>query len=139
LNKALLDTDTISEIGKGVDPTVARNAIAYRQAYGYYTLSAVSVMEIVSGHQRRQAGQRIAAFLVSIASEEVITFGQDAAELAGHITGDLYRTGQTIEMADPMIAAIALTHGLELVTGNTAHFERIRQLGYPLTLANWRQ
>lgn len=37
-----------------------------------------------------------------------------------------------------MIAAIALHHGLELVTGNTAHFQRIQQLGYPLTVANWR-
>jgi predicted nucleic acid-binding protein len=37
-----------------------------------------------------------------------------------------------------MIAAIALTHGLELVTGNTAHYQSIQQLGYRLTLANWR-
>jgi tRNA(fMet)-specific endonuclease VapC len=42
-------------------------------------------------------------------------------------------------MADPLIAAIALEHNLELVTGNAAHFQRIIQLGYPLTLANWRQ
>jgi len=42
-------------------------------------------------------------------------------------------------LADPMIAAIALHHGLELVTGNTVHFQRIQQLGYPLTLVNWRQ
>ena len=32
-----------------------------------------------------------------------------------------------------MIAAIALHHGLELVTGNTSHYQRIQQLGYPLT------
>ena len=25
------------------------------------------------------------------------------------------------------------------LTGNTTHFQRIPQLGYPLTLANWRQ
>ena len=35
-------------------------------------------------------------------------------------------------------AAIALTHGLELSTGNTAHFQRVQQLGYPQTLVNWR-
>ena len=46
---------------------------------------------------------------------------------------------QPIGLADPMIAAIGLTHGLELVTGNTAHYQRIQQLGYPLTLVNWRQ
>ena len=86
MNKTLLDTDTLSEIGKGIHPTVARNAVAYRKAYGYYTLSTVTVMEIVSGHQRRQAVQRIANFLASIAREEVIPFDQGAAELAGRIT-----------------------------------------------------
>jgi hypothetical protein len=39
---------------------------------------------------------------------------------------------------DPMIAALALTRGLVLVTGNIYHFQRIQQLGYPLLLANWR-
>jgi predicted nucleic acid-binding protein len=48
------------------------------------------------------------------------------------------RTGQTIGMADPIIAAVALDHGLELVTGNIAHYQRIQNLGYPLTLINWR-
>jgi predicted nucleic acid-binding protein len=37
-----------------------------------------------------------------------------------------------------MIAAIAISHRLELVTGNTGHFQRIHQLGYPLTVVNWR-
>ena len=60
------------------------------------------------------------------------------AELAGRIAGELERIGRPIGLADPMIAAIALTQGLELVTGNTAHFLRVQQLGYPLTLANWR-
>src|SRR5438045_874465 len=64
---------------------------------------------------------------------------RDAAdELAGHVAGDLDRTGQTIGKAEPMIGAIAVQHGLELVTGNTSHYQRIQQLGYPLTLVNWR-
>jgi len=46
LNKSLLDTDTLSEIGKGLNLTVAANAISYRRAFGLYTTSAVSVMEI---------------------------------------------------------------------------------------------
>jgi hypothetical protein len=33
VNKALLDTDTLSEIGKGIDPTVARHATSYRKAF----------------------------------------------------------------------------------------------------------
>ncbi len=138
MNKALLDTDILSEIGKGIDPNVARNATAYRNAFGRYTLSVISIMEVVRGFQRKQSARRLQRFLSAVASEEILPFDPPAAELAGRIAGDLDRAGQPIGRADPMIAAIALGHGLELVTGNTAHFQRIRQLGYPLTLVNWR-
>ena len=95
-------------------------------------------MEVIRGYQKKQATRQLQNFLTAIASEEVIPFDQAAAELAGRIAGELERTGQPIGLADPMIAAIALTHGLEMVTGNTAHFQRVQQLGYPLILANWR-
>ena len=139
MNKALLDTDILSEIIKGVDQTVARNATAYRQTFGSYTLSAVTAMEIVRGFQKNQSLRRLQAFVTSLATEEVLSFDQADGELAGRIAGELERVGRPIGTADTMIAAIALGHGLELVTGNTAHFQRVQQIGYPLTLANWRQ
>ncbi len=37
LNKALLDTDILSEIGKAKDATVAANAKTYRRSFGHYT------------------------------------------------------------------------------------------------------
>ena len=138
MNKALLDTDIYSEVLKAVNPTVAQNAATYRQAHGVLTVSVVTMMEIVQGCQRVQSTSRMQKFLTLLAKEEVLPFEESAAELAGRIAGDLERIGQPIGMADPMIAAIALEHGLELVTGNTAHFQRIQQLGYPLTLVNWR-
>ena len=77
-------------------------------------------------------------FSDAVASEEVLSFDPTAAELAGRIGGDLARSGQPIGRADPMIAAIALAGGLELATGNTAHYQRIQGHGYPLVLVNWR-
>jgi predicted nucleic acid-binding protein len=138
VNKSLLDTDILSEIGKGIDPNVARNATAYRNAFGRYTLSVISIMEVVRGFQKKQSVGRLQRFLTAIASEEIISFDQYAAEPAGRIAGDLDRIGQPIGRADPLIAAIALVHGLDLVTGNTAHYQRIQQLGYQLVLVNWR-
>jgi predicted nucleic acid-binding protein len=139
LNKALLDTDMLSEIGKAKDATVAANAKTYRRSFGHYTSSTVTVMEIVSGLQKTQAAARLNAFLATLPHMEILLFDQRAAELAGRIGGDLERIGQTIGVADTMIAAIAIENGLELVTGNTADFQRVQQLGYPLTLVNWRQ
>jgi tRNA(fMet)-specific endonuclease VapC len=95
-------------------------------------------MEIVRGFQQNQSARRMNDFLTAVASEEVLIFDRTAAELAGRIEGELVRTGRPIGMADTMIAAIALTQGLQLSTGNSAHFQRVQQLGYPLTLVNWR-
>jgi predicted nucleic acid-binding protein len=139
LNKAILDTDALSEITKGVNPTVAAHAGAYRAAFARYTISAVTLMEVIRGYQKKQSSRQLQTFLAAMASEEVIPFDRAAAELAGTIVGELERVGRPIGVTDPMIAAIALTHGLELVTGNTTHFQRIQQIGYPLTLVNWRQ
>lgn len=137
LNKALLDTDILSEIGKAKDPIVANNAKTYRRSFGHYTLSAVSATEIVRGFQRTQATARLNAFLAMLPHREVLVFGQAAAEPAGRVAGELERAGRPIGAADTMIAATAIEQGLELVTGNKAHFQRVQQLGYPLTLVNW--
>jgi len=138
LNKALLDTDILSELGKGADRIVVGHGDAYYSVFGRVTISTITLMEIVRGWQRKQSVRRLQTFLLSIAGEEILPFDAEAAELAGRIAGDLERVGLTIGIADPMIAAIALTNGLELVTGNIAHFRRIQQLGYPLTLRSWR-
>jgi tRNA(fMet)-specific endonuclease VapC len=138
VNKSLLDTDILSEIGKGVNATVARHAADYLAAFGRYTLSAVTVAEIVWGLEKRQSIRRLNAFRTSLPAMEVLPLADAAADLAGRIGAALDRIGQPIGLADTMIAAVALEHGLELVTGNTAHFQRVNRLGYPLTLANWR-
>jgi tRNA(fMet)-specific endonuclease VapC len=44
VNKALLDTDILSEVGKGIDQNVVRNANTYRQLFRFLTLSVISVM-----------------------------------------------------------------------------------------------
>lgn len=98
---------------------VSRNASAYRNTFGRYTLSATRVIEVVRGFQAKQSIACLQRFLASIASEAVRLFDQPAAELAGRIAGDLDRGGQPIGGADPTIAAFALMHGLDLVTGST--------------------
>ena len=138
MNKILLDTDIYSEVLKGVDANVASRARSYRRAQGVLTISVVTVMEIVRGFQRTRSTRRLQDFLAIIAREEVLDFDLAAAELAGRIAGDLERLGRPIGVADPMIAAIAITRGMALATGNTAHFERVQRLGHPLALVDWR-
>jgi predicted nucleic acid-binding protein len=138
MNKAFIDTDIFSEVLRAVNATVISSATTYRQAHGRLTLSVITVMEMVKGFQQVQRPDKIASLLAHVGREEMLDFDQATAELAGRIWGDLERTGRSIGLADPMIAAAALKHGLDLVTGNTSHYQRIQNLGYPLTLANWK-
>ena len=133
MNKALLDTDIYSEVLKAIHQNVTRSATTYRRAHGRLTFSVVTIMEIIQGLQKGGSSpKRIQTFRAAITPEEILAFDQDTADLAGLIAGDLDRVGRPIGRCDPMIAAVAIHHGLELVTGNTAHYQRIQQLGYSL-------
>lgn len=138
MDKALLDTDIFSEILKGMDQNVVAKATAYRAAFGHYTISTITVMEIVKGLHKLQREDRIQQFLAGLPTVESLTLDLRSSELAGRIYADLERAGQPLGRADPMIAAIALRHGLTLVPGNVSHYQRIQAWGYGLKLDNWR-
>ena len=138
MSKALLDTDILSEILKGVNRTVTARAAAYRAVWGRYTVSTITVVEVVKGLHKVGREDAIQRFLAGLSSAELLTLDLQSAELAGRIYADLERTGQPVGRADPMIAAIALQHGLTLVTGNLSHYRRIESLGYAVKLEDWR-
>ena len=135
----MLDTDILSEVFEGKNAVVTAKAEQYRDAFGQFTISAVTVVEVVKGLHKLARPQRLQAFLDAIAGDEVLPLDRLGAQIAGRIYADLERNGQTIGRADPLIAATAIHHSLVLVTGNTAHCERIQALGYQLELDNWRE
>lgn len=138
MKRAILDTDTYSEILRAKNAGLVEKADAYFLEHGEYTLSSPTVVELVKGLQQTQRQQQLDELVLALDEIEVLPLDSADAIIAGRIYGELVRTGQTIGRADPMIAAIALRHGLPLVTGNTQHFERIVRLGFPLKLDNWR-
>ncbi len=139
MNKALLDTDILSEILRGQNKSVLFRERDYRVEWGTLTVSAVTVMEITFGLRMRSNSRLLTKFATKIAGQEVLAFSGSTAELAGTIAAQLGAAGQPIGQTDVMIAATAIEHGLVLVTGNTKHYERIQRLGFPLRLANWRE
>ena len=140
MERSLLDTDIFSESLRGRDPAIRAKAEAYLDVFGRFTLSVITIAELIDGFRRQQRDDRIATLVAEIeaGSHEIITLSVRIAEVAGHILGDLHRTGQPIGRDDPFIAATALVEGLPLITGNTEHYARIQALGYSLRLENWR-
>jgi tRNA(fMet)-specific endonuclease VapC len=138
VEKSLLDTDILSEIIKRANPRIIVKANSYLNQFEKYTLSVITVMEIVEGWQKRKEEQRLQQFLTILASQEILSFDLTEAVLAGKIYADLETTGKRIGYPDCMIAAIAIRHNLTLVTGNLSHYQRIQDLDYSLRLDNWR-
>ncbi len=138
MEKVLLDTDILSESLKRIDRRVTSKAIAYLTVFGRYTISVVTILEVVKGWHKLGREDKIQQFFEQIAVAEVLTLELSDAKLAGRIYADLERTGQPIGLADAIIAAIAIQQDLTLVSGNLSHYQRIQALGYSLKLDNWR-
>jgi predicted nucleic acid-binding protein len=68
----------------------------------------------------------------------VLPYDQAVARVYGEVHAALASAGQILEDADLQIAATAIHHGLELVTGNIQHFERVPDLRLHRALADAR-
>lgn len=136
--KVVVDTDILSEIQRGKNAQVLARAGAHERAHGGISLSVLSVFEVVQGWQQRGRADRAAAFLAWIEPLEIVPFDLGSARLAGEIGGALMRAGRPIGVVDVGLAATAIQHGRVLVSGNSAHFGYVRDAGFDLELANWR-
>ena len=128
MDKILLDTDIFSEILKQKHEKVVVIAEQYHSYFGFYTITTITVLEIIKGFHKVGRENHIARFLSAISGTEILTLNIKSAELAGRIYADLERTGQPIGRADPMIAAIALENNLVLSTVISATINVFRAL-----------
>lgn len=92
--------------------------------------SAVVIGELYKGAYSSQATRR---HLINIAQRilpavTVLPFDAATAKVFGQVRARLEEVGTTLGDADLQIAATAVYHGLELVTGNLRHFSRIPDL-----------
>lgn len=75
--------------------------------------------------QRRSNLEETTSLLEGV---DVLPFGLESSKLAGEILADLQVRGESIDFRDAMIAGIARTNNLTLVTRNKGHFARIKGL-----------
>lgn len=136
----LFDTDALSEAFR------KRPAPSYLQWLSRIPpdqqfTSAVAIGELYKGAFRSHDPGRhlINIETVVLSSLTVLSFDVGAARIYGEIEANLSRRGLILEDADLRIAATALCHGLEVVTGNLRHFERVPGIRLHRALADARQ
>jgi predicted nucleic acid-binding protein len=136
----LFDTDAISET---LRPRPAPEYLAWLQSVPreeQYT-SAVCVGELYAGAFRSKARDRHLANIEErvLAAVTALPFDTAVAKVFGQIRARLEDQGAPLADADLQIAAAAIYHGLELVTGNVRHFERVPSLVLNPILAESRR
>jgi tRNA(fMet)-specific endonuclease VapC len=131
----ILDTDVLSAI---VSPRCPERVVKeLADAEGPVYTTAVNWGEIAYGLARHARGDRLRRAYETrvLPALEILAFDQECAEVYGRVRARLEKKGERLGEADLMIAAIALHHGLTLVSGNTRHFSRVPGL----KLVNWLQ
>ena len=122
----LFDTDAISELLKR---RPAPRYVAWLAAIPrteQFT-SATVIGELFRGAYRSPDSARHIEHIVSrvLPAVTVLPFDTAVARKYGEISSALQEKGRPLADADLAIAATALYHGLDLVTGNLRHYRRI--------------
>jgi predicted nucleic acid-binding protein len=72
VDKALLDTDILSEILRARDQQVIAQVVAYKAQHEQLTTSVVTIMEIVKGFHKVGRTQALDRFLQGLKTSELI-------------------------------------------------------------------
>lgn len=130
---SLLDTDILSELFKGHN-LVKSKAAEYIAEHERLTISHITKYEILKGLKAKKAQKQIDAFNKFCIHNTVLPITDDVIVKAADIYASLKEQGELISDGDILVAAIAITNNLVLITNNTSHFSRIKDL----QLDNWK-
>lgn len=132
MKPSLLDTDILSEFLRG-NPKVIEKVAEHLNEHGFISLSIITYYEILNGLLYKDAKKQLIKFEDFVSLNKVIPLTMPMAKTAAAIQAYLRKRGTEIGHTDTLIAGIAITSDLQLVTNNTDHFNRIKGL----IIANW--
>jgi predicted nucleic acid-binding protein len=125
----LFDTDAVSEL---LRPKPLTEYVHWLQTIPREEqfASAVTIGELYQGAYRSANQKRHLANIDErvLPAVTVLPYDVAIARVFGRVRAALEEAGTPLDDADVQIAATALHHGLELVTGNLRHFTRISGL-----------
>ncbi len=120
--KLLIDTDIIIDhlSGQAISTSLLKRLIVGDEFIGFY--SAITEIELFSA-ETIEDGQAEDIFLL-LGSMVRADVDSDVAQCAGRLLGK-YRKSNGLEMADAVIAATAMMHGMPVVSRNVKHYSFI--------------
>ena len=126
--RLLLDTCIISEMRKADTTPAIKNLMNEVDETDIF-ISVISLGEIVKGISLLAEGKRKKELLSWVSglerifADRILEIDQETAHIWGEVTAKALKIGKTVPACDGLIAAIALRHGLHLVTRNAEDFK----------------
>jgi len=95
-------------------------------------MSVVVISELRFGIELRPPGKRqnelrswLESRVLALFQGRILPVDERVADQCGRLIATAKKAGHSAEMADALIAATAMVHGLKLATLNRKHFERM--------------
>jgi len=117
------DTDVLIDALRGRDPIAKR--VTEEIKAGNLATTVLSFFELLSGSRDDGERERVEDLLEAL---RVLPLDPEAAELAAALRRRLEARGETIGLADYLIAGICLSRSAALMTRNRRHFDRVPRL-----------
>ena len=135
----LFDTDAVSEVFKPRPAAAYLDWLAGVPREDQFT-SAVVIGELYKGAFRSQHTEKHLRNIEErvLVAISVLSYDVEVARVWGQIQAALESDGNVLADADLQIAATAIRHDLDLVTGNLRHFQRVPGLKLQGVLAKAR-
>lgn len=130
--QSVLDTDILSEFFRG-NPKVIDSVDNHLQEFGFVSITIITYYEVLNGLLYKDAKKQIKKFEQFVELNKVLPLTIRTVNISAMIQSELRKSGLQIGHTDTLIAGVALASNLQLVTNNTEHFKRIKNL----QLANW--
>jgi tRNA(fMet)-specific endonuclease VapC len=134
MKPVLVDTDILSMFFRN-NPNVVSNFKKYLSKYEKINLSIITYYEILSGLKHKDALKQTDLFLEFVKHNTILPLTEDSVTISSGLYASLRKKGNPIDDIDILIAGVALSNNLAIVTNNEDHFKNIKGL----KILNWNK
>ena len=124
MKPVIIDTDIISYFLKGNDKVFLRFQ-EYLKDFDRINISIITYYEIISGLTFKNAEKQLQIFEEFCSTATIINLSKDSIKVAAEIYANQRKKGKSVDDIDILIAGIAISNDLVLVTNNIKHFGKI--------------
>lgn len=134
MNPALIDTDIVSYFLKGNEKVFIKFQ-EYLKHFSTINISIITYYEIISGLTFKNATKQLDIFENFCSTASILNITKDSIKKSAEIYSKQRVKGEAVDDIDILIAGIALSNNLVLVTNNIKHFGKIVEL----QTENWNE